>query len=103
LATETGASPVHPYDDADVIAGQGTAVLELLEQAGRLDAIVAPVGGGGLVSGVAIAATGIDPRIRIFAAEPAGADDAARSKQAGRLVPQTDPRTIADGLLTSLG
>jgi threonine dehydratase len=55
------------------------------------------------VSGVAIAATGIDPRIRIFAAEPAGADDAARSKQAGRLVPQTDPRTIADGLLTSLG
>ena len=99
----TGAAPVHPYDDADVIAGQGTAALELLEQAGPLDAIVAPVGGGGLVSGTAIAATGVDPRVRIFAAEPAGADDAARSKRAGRLVLQTDPRTIADGLQTSLG
>ena len=99
----TGAVPVHPYDDADVIAGQGTAALELLEQAGPLDAIVAPVGGGGLVSGSAIAASGIDPRIRVFAAEPSGADDAARSKRAGQLVQQTDPRTLADGLQTSLG
>jgi threonine dehydratase/serine racemase len=94
---------IHPYDHPDVIAGQGTAALELLEQAGPLDAVVAPVGGGGLVSGTAIAATGIDPRIRVFAAEPAGADDAARSKREGRRLPQTAPRTMADGLHTSLG
>jgi threonine dehydratase/serine racemase len=103
VIAETGATTVHPYDDADVIAGQGTAALELLEQAGPLDAVVAPVGGGGLISGVAIAATEIDPRVRVFAAEPLGADDAARSKRAGRLIRQQDPRSIADGLLTSLG
>ena len=103
VIAETGAVRIHPYDDADVIAGQGTVALELLEQAGPLDAIVAPVGGGGLVSGVAIAATESDPRLRVFGAEPLGADDAARSKRAGRLIAQRDPRTIADGLLTSLG
>jgi threonine dehydratase/serine racemase len=100
---ETGAAFVHPYDDARVIAGQGTAALELLEQAEELDAVVVPVGGGGLLSGSCIALRALSPRTRIFAAEPRGADDAARSLASGRLIPQTDPRTIADGLLTSLG
>jgi threonine dehydratase len=75
----------------------------LLGQVPDLDAIVTPVGGGGLLSGVCVAARALRPGIRIFAAEPAGADDAARSFAAGRLIPQTSPRTIADGLLTSLG
>ena len=68
-----------------------------------LDALIAPVGGGGLMAGLAVAAHGLNPKIRIFAGEPAGADDAARSFAAGTLVPQTGPKTIADGLLTSLG
>ncbi len=85
------------------MAGQGTAAQELLEEVPDLDAIVAPVGGGGLMSGVAIAARGMRPTIRVFAAEPLGADDAARSKVAGMRIPQTGPKTIADGLLTSLG
>lgn len=100
---ETGAAFIHPYDDPRIIAGQGTAALELLSQVDRLDAIIAPVGGGGLLSGTSITARGIDPRIRVFAAEPRGADDAARSLAAGRLIPQTAPDTVADGLLTSLG
>jgi threonine dehydratase/serine racemase len=103
VVAETGASYVHPYDHPDVIAGQGTAALELLEQVPDLDALVAPVGGGGLVSGCCIAARALAPGLRVFAAEPAGADDAARSKAAGRCIPQTAPRTMADGLLTSLG
>jgi threonine dehydratase/serine racemase len=103
VLAETGGTLVHPFDHPDVIAGQGTAALELLEQAGPLDAIVAPVGGGGLIAGTAIAAQGLQPGIRVFAAEPLGADDAARSKQAGAWLPQTAPDTIADGLLTSLG
>jgi threonine dehydratase len=100
---ETGATLIPPYDHPDIIAGQGTTALELLEQVGELDAIVAPVGGGGLVAGTCVAGKGLRPVLRIFAAEPAGADDAARSKAAGRLIPQTNPQTIADGLLTSLG
>jgi threonine dehydratase/serine racemase len=100
---ETGAEFIHPYDDPRIIAGQGTAALELLGQVDGLDAIIVPVGGGGLLSGTCIAARGIEPRIRIFAAEPRGADDAARSLEAGRLIPQTAPDTVADGLLTSLG
>jgi threonine dehydratase/serine racemase len=103
VLAETGATPLHPYDHDDVIAGQGTAALEMLEDVPDLDAIVAPVGGGGLVSGLAIAATALRPGIRVFAAEPAGADDAARSKRAGRVIPMGRPDTIADGLLTSLG
>jgi threonine dehydratase/serine racemase len=103
IAAETGAVLIPSYNHPDIIAGQGTATLELLEQAGELDAIVAPIGGGGLMSGTCIAAKGLDPEIRFFAAEPAGADDAARSMAAGRLVPQTSPDTICDGLLTSLG
>ena len=103
VVAETGAVVVHPYDHADVIAGQGTVALELLEQAGPLDAIVAPVGGGGLVAGVAIAATEIDPRVRVFAAEPLALDDAARSKRAGERLPPTGAPSLADGLLTGLG
>lgn len=103
LQAETGAVLVHPYDDWRVIAGQGTAALELLEEIPDLDAIVAPVGGGGLLSGTAIAARGVKASIAAYGAEPAGADDAWRSLQAGRIIPQTDPRTIADGLRSSLG
>ena len=94
---------MHPYNDPRVIAGQGTAALELLEEVPDLDVIIAPVGGGGLMSGTAIAAKAIAPQIRVIAAEPAGADDAFRSLAAGRIVPSVQPQTIADGLLTSLG
>jgi len=103
VIAETGATFIHPYNHPDIIAGQGTSALELLDQVPQLDAIVVPVGGGGLISGICVAAKGIDPGIRIFAAEPLGADDAARSKAAGKLIPQTGPDTIADGLLTSMG
>jgi len=103
----TGATFIHPYDNADVIAGQGTALLELVDQLAQdgivLDAVITPVGGGGLLSGTCLAASGMNPVLRVFAGEPAGADDAARSLAAGQLVPQTGPKTIADGLLTSLG
>jgi threonine dehydratase/serine racemase len=100
---ETGATLIPPYNHPDVIAGQGTTALELLGEVPDLDAIIAPVGGGGLVSGIALAARELRPELRVIAAEPAGADDAARSKAAGRLIPQQNPKTIADGLLTSLG
>ena len=103
VQAETGALLVHPYDDWRVIAGQGTAALELLEEVPGLDAVITPVGGGGLLSGTAIAAQSVSPGIRVYGAEPAGADDAWRSLQRGQLVPQTDPRTIADGLRSSLG
>jgi len=103
VVAETGATFVHPYDQPEIIAGQGTCALELLEEIPDLDAVVAPVGGGGLMSGISIAARGLRPEIRLFGAEPTGADDAARSLAAGELVPQTGPDTIADGLLTSLG
>ena len=103
VQAETGGTLIHPYDQPDIIAGQGTVALELMEQVEGLDAIVAPVGGGGLISGTCIAAKAMNPKIRIFAAEPAGADDAARSFAAGERIPQTSPNTIADGLLTSLG
>jgi threonine dehydratase/serine racemase len=103
LAEQTGAVLIPSYDHPDVIAGQGTATLEMLDQVSDLDAVIAPIGGGGLVSGTCIAAKGLQPGIRVFAAEPAGADDAARSMEAGELIPQTSPDTICDGLLTSLG
>lgn len=103
LVARTGGTLIPPFDHPDVIAGQGTAALELLEDVPDLDAVVAPVGGGGLLSGVCVAATGINPALRVFGAEPLGADDAARSKAAGAFLPQTAPDTIADGLLTSLG
>lgn len=98
----TGAEIVHPYADARVIAGQGTCARELIEEAGPIDAIVAPVGGGGLISGTCIAAHAMAPGIRVFAAEPANADDAFRSKEAGRLIEDDAPQTIADGLRASL-
>jgi threonine dehydratase len=100
---ETGANVVHPYNDVRVIAGQGTAALELLEEIPDLDVVLAPVGGGGLLSGTAVAATGIKKGIRVIAGEPEMADDAYRSMQSGTIVPSLKPRTIADGLLTSLG
>ena len=103
VQVETGAILIPPYDHPHIMAGQGTAALELLAEVDDLDAIVAPVGGGGLMSGVSIAARGVRPDIRLFAAEPKGADDAARSRAAGTRIPQTAPKTIADGLLTSLG
>ncbi|HEY7158059.1 MAG TPA: pyridoxal-phosphate dependent enzyme [Gemmataceae bacterium] len=103
VLAESGATMIPPYNHPDVIAGQGTAALELLEQAPGLDALIAPVGGGGLMAGLTIAAKAVAPSVRVFAAEPAGADDAARSKAAGKLIPLTGPNTIADGLRTSLG
>ena len=103
VVARTGATPIHPYNDPRIIAGQGTAALELLEEVPDLDVILAPVGGGGLLSGTAVAAQGLKPGIRVIAGEPEGADDACRSLAAGRILPSVDPRTIADGLLTSLG
>lgn len=124
IAAETGATLIPPYDHPDIIAGQGTLALELIEQVrglrdtrapenphpgplpegegGILDAIIAPIGGGGMFSGVCITAHGVDPQIKIIAAEPAGADDAARSLAQNKLLPQDHPNTIADGLLTGM-
>ncbi len=102
VASATGATLVHPYDDPAVIAGQGTATLELISDVADLAIIVAPVGGGGLLSGTAIAAKGMVPRITVLGAEPAGADDAARSMEAGALQPAPIPHTIADGLRGAL-
>jgi threonine dehydratase len=103
VVAKTGATFVHPFNDDDVILGQGTATLELLEQAPPLDFIIAPVGGGGLLGGTALAAHHFSPATIIMGAEPFGADDAWQSKQAGHIIPQTGPQTIADGLRTSLG
>ncbi len=99
----TGATVVHPYNDERVISGQGTAAIELLEEIPDLDVIIAPVGGGGLLSGTAIAATELKKGIRVIAGEPEMADDAFRSLRAGMIIPSVNPKTIADGLLTSLG
>jgi threonine dehydratase len=100
---ETGAILVHPYDDWRVIAGQGTAALELLQEVPDLDIVITPVGGGGLLSGTAIACKSLQPTIKVYGAEPAGADDAFLSLRAHRIIPQTNPQTIADGLRSSLG
>ncbi|MCD6202617.1 MAG: pyridoxal-phosphate dependent enzyme [Bacteroidales bacterium] len=102
VVNETGAVFVHPYDNDKVIAGQGTAALELLDQIPAPDIVIAPVGGGGLLSGTSITVKHLSPSTKIFGAEPAGADDAARSFYAGKLIPSVNPVTIADGLLTSL-
>ncbi|HEY0178357.1 MAG TPA: pyridoxal-phosphate dependent enzyme [Dokdonella sp.] len=99
----TGAVLVHPYADPRVIAGQGTAALELLRETGPLDALVVPVGGGGLAAGSAIAAHGVDARVEIYAAEPDGAADAAESLRSGVRVVELAPRTICDGLRGLLG
>ncbi|MCL4105995.1 UNVERIFIED_CONTAM: hypothetical protein GTU68_058301 [Idotea baltica] len=103
LVDRTGAAVVHPYSDARVIAGQGTVALEILEQVEDLDTLVVPVGGGGLLAGVALAVKSLKPSVEVVAVEPAGADDAFRSFGLGRLVPQTSPNTIADGLRAGLG
>ena len=100
---KSGAVVIHPYNNYDVIAGQGTAALEFLEEIPDMDAILVPVGGGGLLSGTLIAAKGIKPSIQVIAAEPEGADDAYRSWKAGAIIPMAGPKTVADGLLTSLG
>jgi len=103
VVSETGAEVVHPYNDVRVIAGQGTAALELLEDVPDLDVIMTPVGGGGLLSGTSIAATETKKGIRVIAGEPEMADDAYRSLKTGERQPSVNPRTIADGLLTALG
>jgi threonine dehydratase len=103
VVAETGATVVHPYNDPRVIAGQGTAALELFEDVPDLDVVMVPVGGGGLLSGTAITVAALSPATRVVAAEPAGADDAFRSMKEGRIVPSVNPQTVADGLLTSLG
>ena len=103
LQEHTGATFIHPYNDPNVIAGQGTCAMELLEQVDSLDIVMAPVGGGGLVSGTCIAVRTLAPDVLVYAAEPRGADDAWRSLEAGRIIPQDDPQTIADGLRTGLG
>lgn len=100
---ETGATLVHPYADARVMVGQGTIVLELLQQVPDLDAVIVPVGGGGLASGCAIALHALKPDARLFGAEPAGADDAFRSLQRGERVTNVVPHTICDGLRATIG
>ena len=103
VVAKTGATFVHPFNDEQVILGQGTAAKELIEDAGPFDYLVAPVGGGGLCAGTALAARFLTKGTKTVGAEPLGADDAWQSMQAGRLIPQTNPQTIADGLRTSLG
>lgn len=103
IVEQTGATVVHPFNDSRVIAGAGTAALELLADVPDLDAVIAPVGGGGLLSGTALTVTSLSPQARVIGAEPEGADDAYRSMKEGRIVPSVQPKTIADGLLTSLG
>jgi threonine dehydratase len=103
VVRRTGAAEIHPYNDYRVIAGQATAALELFEETGPLDVIMAPVGGGGLLSGTALTTSYVRPSTKVIAAEPAQADDAFRSFTTRHLVPSVNPNTIADGLLTSLG
>jgi threonine dehydratase len=103
LIANEGLSMVHPYNDERVMAGAGTAAKELIEEVGELDMVLAPVGGGGLLSGTAVSVKQLCPKAVLWGVEPAGADDAYRSMQAGKLIPQLDPCTVADGLRTSLG
>jgi len=100
---KTGAIEIHPYNNYDIIAGQGTATVELCQEINNLDVILCPVGGGGLISGTALSASYFGNNISVIACEPKGADDAFRSIKAGKILPSINPKTIADGLLTSLG
>lgn len=102
IMEKEGATLVHPYDNFNVISGQGTASLELLEEIEELEIIVAPIGGGGLMSGTSTCARGKNNKIRIIGAEPLNANDAWKSFKTGNLTPSINPSTIADGLLTSL-
>ncbi|RKD92691.1 pyridoxal-phosphate dependent enzyme [Mangrovibacterium diazotrophicum] len=103
VAVETGAREIHPYTNFNVICGQGTAAKELIEDNGPFDIIMCPVGGGGLLSGTSIATRAMSPKTMIIGAEPEGADDAYRSFHEKKLIPSVNPKTIADGLLTSVG
>jgi threonine dehydratase len=100
---KTGATLIHSFENEDVMAGQGTAAVELLEDIPDLDLIMCPVGGGGLLSGTAVAAKSMRPKIKVIAVEPANADDAAQSFRAGRLIVTEKKFTIADGLRTNVG
>lgn len=102
VIAETGATLVHPYDDPNVIAGQGTAALELMQDVPELDLVLCPVGGGGLASGTSVAVKNLRPAAQVIAVEPAGADDAYQSFRSGRRVPMPSPKTIADGLRGAL-
>jgi threonine dehydratase len=93
---------IHPYDNDNIINGQGTAVYELIKEIGKLDIVIAPLGGGGLLSGTAIALKHLQPNAQVIGVEPELADDALRSLKAGHIIPSTYPNTIADGLRTSL-
>jgi threonine dehydratase len=103
IIADTGAVEIHPYDNPKVVAGQATAAEELLDEVPELDTLIAPVGGGGLLGGTALSAKARSGKIRVIGVEPSGADDAARSLQAGHIIPSVEPKTVADGLLTSLG
>jgi|TARA_B110000263_G_scaffold45186_1_gene37196 threonine dehydratase len=103
ILDRTGATFIHPFDNPNVIAGQGTAAKEMIEECGNLDAVLSPIGGGGLMSGTCISTRALLPNALLFGTEPEGADDAARSLESGEYVPQTGPDTICDGLLTSMG
>lgn len=103
IIDEKKAHFIHPYNDYRIIEGQATAVRELVEDTSNLDYIIAPVGGGGLLSGSALSVKYFSPTTKIIGAEPTGADDAYKSFNAGKIIPSIHPETIADGLLTSLG
>lgn len=103
IQKETGAIEIHPYNNVKVIAGQATATKELLEQVTDLQMVISPVGGGGLLSGTALAAHYFGENVQVIAAEPEGANDAFRSFYSKTFIPSISPKTIADGLLTSLG
>ncbi len=103
IVKKTGAAFIHPYNDERIIAGAGTAGLELIEEIPDLDIVMTPVGGGGLLSGTSISVKELSPQTLVIAAEPEGADDAYRSLKEDRIIPSVNPETIADGLLTSLG
>ncbi|NGQ90702.1 pyridoxal-phosphate dependent enzyme [Rhodobacter sp. HX-7-19] len=102
VQARTGADFVHPYNDPRVIAGQGTCSRELMEQVEGLDAVVAPIGGGGMISGTCLTLSSIAPGVEIYAAEPVNADDAARSFRAGHIIADDAPDTVADGLKVPL-
>ena len=103
IQQQTGATLIPPFNHPDVIAGQGTCAKELLRQIDFLNVVVAPIGGGGLMSGTCAATKHLQPDVQIWGAEPKGADDAYRSKAQGAILPQTNPQTICDGLRTGLG
>lgn len=102
VVAESGAEFVHPYNDPRVIAGQGTCSKEMVEELGELDAIIAPIGGGGMVSGCCLTLSNIAPKTKIYAAEPKNADDAFRSFRAGHIIADDAPETVADGLKVPL-